>query len=133
MMETPTPDKARAETPKKIEKNTLTSPDSGSGHLHWSAMMATPEKASLPKKEQVMTPPRRSGPYGPMTPPEKPVQRAHGPMTPLEKFEGGTNCFASAETEDVPAMDMAGEKLRHWITPVTKGKRVILQIELSRV
>ena len=26
-----------------------------------------------------------------------------------------------------------GEKLVHWITPVTAGKRVILQIEMSRV
>ena len=31
------------------------------------------------------------------------------------------------------AVVFRGEKLRHWITPVTGGVRVILQIELSRV
>ncbi|CAK9018925.1 Hypothetical protein SCF082_LOCUS14295 [Durusdinium trenchii] len=58
-------------------------------------------------------------------------------------FKGGVNCFASPDSEDLPArvvsLDVGdavlfrGEKLRHWITPVTEGRRVILQIELSRV
>ncbi|CAE7239603.1 unnamed protein product [Symbiodinium natans] len=64
-------------------------------------------------------------------------------LTDPSEFEGGMNCFASADSEDDPARHVTlglgdavlfrGEKLRHWITPVTKGKRVILQIELSRV
>ncbi|CAK8986666.1 unnamed protein product [Durusdinium trenchii] len=59
------------------------------------------------------------------------------------EFKGGVNCFASPDSEDLPArvvsLDVGdavlfrGEKLRHWITPVTEGRRVILQIELSRV
>mmetsp|Transcript_35741 Transcript_35741/g.76191 ORF Transcript_35741/g.76191 Transcript_35741/m.76191 type:complete len:118 (+) Transcript_35741:2-355(+) len=59
-------------------------------------------------------------------------------------FEGGTNGFAPAGDErGAPprylrlqrgdAVIFRGEKLKHWITQVTGGVRVILQIELSRV
>ncbi|CAL1141186.1 unnamed protein product [Cladocopium goreaui] len=55
------------------------------------------------------------------------------------EFTGGVNCFASPDSEDLPARLVSlncgdavlfrGEKLRHWITPVTQGRRVVLQIE----
>lgn len=58
-------------------------------------------------------------------------------------FVGGVNCFASTGERGAPVREVAlrhgdavffrGEKLTHWITPVTGGIRTILQIELSRV
>merc|ERR1719213_371183 len=57
-------------------------------------------------------------------------------------FEGGVNCFAPAggDTESRSlrlqqgdAVLFRGEKLRHWITPVTGGIRTILQVEFSKV
>lgn len=58
------------------------------------------------------------------------------------EFQGGVNCFANACQGDTPPRQVQltqgdcvlfrGERLRHWITPVTAGLRVILQIELSR-
>jgi len=58
-------------------------------------------------------------------------------------FDGGVNCFAPAGERGSGSRKLAlqkgdavifrGEKLQHWITPVTGGVRVILQIELSRV
>eukprot|EP00747_Dinoflagellata_sp_TGD_P034614 gnl/TRDRNA2_/TRDRNA2_137363_c0_seq1.p1 gnl/TRDRNA2_/TRDRNA2_137363_c0~~gnl/TRDRNA2_/TRDRNA2_137363_c0_seq1.p1 ORF type:complete len:356 (-),score=11.12 gnl/TRDRNA2_/TRDRNA2_137363_c0_seq1:80-1147(-) len=62
-------------------------------------------------------------------------------------FEGGVNCFASTGTTDFrkkhpprclylqkgDAVVFRGERLPHWITPVTGGVRIILQIELSKV
>jgi len=58
-------------------------------------------------------------------------------------FSGGVNCFAPVDDRGSPSRQLAlkrgdavifrGEKLQHWITPVTGGVRVILQIELSRV
>merc|ERR1719401_672446 len=56
-------------------------------------------------------------------------------------YVGGTNCFRRAagseghrqiglEIGDV--VMFRGEKLLHWITNVTSGRRVVLQIELSR-
>lgn len=59
-----------------------------------------------------------------------------------EDFVGGVNCFRRADGRtghrhfSLARGDIVlfrGEKLVHWITPVTAGKRVILQIELSRV
>lgn len=57
-------------------------------------------------------------------------------------YVGGRSCFRRAEGKK-GCREMAlqqgdvvlfrGEKLLHWITPVTAGRRVILQIELSRV
>lgn len=59
------------------------------------------------------------------------------------EFQGGVNCFAPADDRGSGPRQLAlrrgdavlfrGEKLQHWITPVTGGLRVILQIELSRV
>jgi len=61
------------------------------------------------------------------------------------EFAGGANCFAPASSGG-PAGDhrmlalqrgdvvlFRGEKLRHWIKPVTGGVRTVLQIELSRI
>jgi len=59
-----------------------------------------------------------------------------------DAYVGGRSCFRRAEGKDgcrelcLKQGDLVlfrGEKLTHWITPVTAGKRVILQIELSRV
>eukprot|EP00929_Paragymnodinium_shiwhaense_P094147 TRINITY_DN5457_c1_g1_i1.p1 TRINITY_DN5457_c1_g1~~TRINITY_DN5457_c1_g1_i1.p1 ORF type:complete len:447 (-),score=106.61 TRINITY_DN5457_c1_g1_i1:147-1385(-) len=58
------------------------------------------------------------------------------------EYQGGHSCFrraAGREGHREVALQMGdvvlfrGEKLTHWITPVTGGRRVILQIELSRV
>jgi predicted 2-oxoglutarate/Fe(II)-dependent dioxygenase YbiX len=58
-------------------------------------------------------------------------------------FEGGMNCFKgqSAESGEYRSYQLEpgdcvlfrGEKLDHWITPVTRGVRKILQWELSRI
>mmetsp|Transcript_31938 Transcript_31938/g.72867 ORF Transcript_31938/g.72867 Transcript_31938/m.72867 type:complete len:333 (-) Transcript_31938:26-1024(-) len=58
-------------------------------------------------------------------------------------FEGGANCFVPAQEHGGAHRELSlkrgdavlfrGEKLRHWITPVVSGVRIILQIELSRV
>jgi len=61
--------------------------------------------------------------------------------TPWE-YAGGRSCFRRAEgkrghrevgLQQGDVVLFRGEKLVHWITPVTAGRRVILQIELSRV
>uniref|UniRef100_A0A7S1AJT7 Fe2OG dioxygenase domain-containing protein n=1 Tax=Noctiluca scintillans TaxID=2966 RepID=A0A7S1AJT7_NOCSC len=58
------------------------------------------------------------------------------------EFRGGASCFEAAEKgspdrqvslQRGDAVIFRGEKLTHWITPVTDGVRCILQIELSRV
>mmetsp|Transcript_32224 Transcript_32224/g.81748 ORF Transcript_32224/g.81748 Transcript_32224/m.81748 type:complete len:136 (-) Transcript_32224:60-467(-) len=59
------------------------------------------------------------------------------------EFAGGVNSFEpSGEPNSLPrmvalrkgdAVIFRGEKLLHWITPVTGGLRTILQIELSRI
>ena len=57
-------------------------------------------------------------------------------------YVGGRSCFRRAQgsrghreltLEQGDVVVFRGEKLVHWITPVTAGKRVILQIEMSRV
>lgn len=57
-------------------------------------------------------------------------------------YVGGKSCFRRAhgrrghrqyELEQGDLVMFRGEKLSHWITPVVAGRRVILQIELSRV
>merc|ERR1712066_316010 len=57
-------------------------------------------------------------------------------------YVGGRSCFRRAEGKEGfrqmelqqgDAVLFRGEKLTHWISPVTAGRRVILQIELSRV
>ena len=59
-----------------------------------------------------------------------------------EAYTGGRSCFrrgAGRSGHREVALGKGdivlfrGEKLEHWITPVTKGRRTILQIELSRV
>lgn len=59
-----------------------------------------------------------------------------------DEYVGGRSCFRRAMGKrghrETPLQmgDIVlfrGEKLVHWITPVTSGRRVILQIELSRV
>lgn len=63
-------------------------------------------------------------------------------LSPLEAYAGGCSCFRrstgrsghrelSLQQGDV--VMFRGEKLEHWISPVTWGRRTILQIELSRV
>lgn len=63
-------------------------------------------------------------------------------LSDRSEFTGGVNCFAKAALDggsrhlaltQGDAVFFRGERLSHWITPVTSGKRVILQIELSRV
>jgi len=60
------------------------------------------------------------------------------------EFAGGVNCFTASskrkpgphrevKLEQGDAVVFRGERLLHWITPVTQGRRVILQIELSRL
>lgn len=58
------------------------------------------------------------------------------------EYVGGCSCFRRAdgrkghrqlELEQGDVVLFRGEKLTHWITPVLAGRRVILQIELSRV
>eukprot|EP00928_Gymnodinium_smaydae_P099712 TRINITY_DN9591_c1_g1_i1.p1 TRINITY_DN9591_c1_g1~~TRINITY_DN9591_c1_g1_i1.p1 ORF type:complete len:357 (+),score=40.68 TRINITY_DN9591_c1_g1_i1:92-1162(+) len=57
-------------------------------------------------------------------------------------FEGGCSCFAAGGGENGSqprqfalgrgdVIIFRGEKLLHWITPVTSGVRVVLQVELS--
>eukprot|EP00933_Yihiella_yeosuensis_P079386 TRINITY_DN9194_c0_g1_i1.p1 TRINITY_DN9194_c0_g1~~TRINITY_DN9194_c0_g1_i1.p1 ORF type:complete len:378 (-),score=56.42 TRINITY_DN9194_c0_g1_i1:46-1179(-) len=57
-------------------------------------------------------------------------------------YVGGRSCFRRSqgkrgyremELQKGDVVLFRGEKLLHWITPVTAGKRIILQIELSRV
>lgn len=57
-------------------------------------------------------------------------------------YIGGASCFRRADgrrghrehvLQQGDIVLFRGEKLTHWITPVTAGRRVILQIELSRV
>eukprot|EP00435_Cladocopium_sp_Y103_P051255 s1471_g15.t2 len=57
-------------------------------------------------------------------------------------YVGGRSCFRRAQSsrghrelslEQGDVVLFRGEKLVHWITPVTAGKRIILQIEMSRV
>lgn len=59
-----------------------------------------------------------------------------------DEYVGGRSCFRRAMGKnghrETPlqlgdVVLFRGEKLVHWITPVTSGRRVILQIELSRV
>mmetsp|Transcript_56544 Transcript_56544/g.131769 ORF Transcript_56544/g.131769 Transcript_56544/m.131769 type:complete len:325 (+) Transcript_56544:33-1007(+) len=63
-------------------------------------------------------------------------------LSPSTDYVGGRSCFrrsgGRAGHRELPlqmgdAVLFRGEKLVHWITPVTSGRRVILQIELSRV
>lgn len=52
------------------------------------------------------------------------------------EFEGGINCFEPNRQQVLQQGDCVlfrGEKTEHWITPVTKGVRRILQWELSRI
>lgn len=60
-------------------------------------------------------------------------------LSDTSEFEGGVNCF-EGNSEDNPRMAKLqrgdaiffhGEACLHWITPVTSGRRVILQMELS--
>lgn len=63
-------------------------------------------------------------------------------LSPPEAYQGGRSCFRRARGKrgnrqlqllQGDAVCFRGEKLVHWITPVTSGRRTILQIELSRV
>ncbi|CAE8597662.1 unnamed protein product [Polarella glacialis] len=52
-------------------------------------------------------------------------------------FEGGLNSFSGPPQRRVPlkpgdAVFFYGDKCEHWITPVTSGRRVILQMELQQ-
>lgn len=52
-------------------------------------------------------------------------------------FTGGLNCFKGSPHRKVPlqpgdAVFFFGDQCEHWITPVTAGRRVILQMELQR-
>lgn len=58
------------------------------------------------------------------------------------EYVGGHSCFRRAagtrgnrqlQLEQGDVVLFRGEKLTHWIAPVTAGRRVIVQIELSRV
>eukprot|EP00746_Dinoflagellata_sp_MGD_P039108 gnl/MRDRNA2_/MRDRNA2_19427_c0_seq2.p1 gnl/MRDRNA2_/MRDRNA2_19427_c0~~gnl/MRDRNA2_/MRDRNA2_19427_c0_seq2.p1 ORF type:complete len:304 (-),score=58.08 gnl/MRDRNA2_/MRDRNA2_19427_c0_seq2:187-1098(-) len=64
-------------------------------------------------------------------------------LTDINEFEGGLNVFAPSEyksnaknrslqLQKGDAVLFRGEKLSHWITPVTSGIRVILQAEFSK-
>jgi len=62
-------------------------------------------------------------------------------LSPSSDYIGGVNFFESStdDSEDRmvklnmgDAVFFYGDKCSHWITPVTKGRRVILQMELSR-
>mmetsp|Transcript_36772 Transcript_36772/g.84905 ORF Transcript_36772/g.84905 Transcript_36772/m.84905 type:complete len:360 (+) Transcript_36772:16-1095(+) len=59
-----------------------------------------------------------------------------------DAYVGGRSCFRRASgsrghrevaLQKGDVVLFRGEKLVHWITPVTSGRRIILQIELSRV
>jgi hypothetical protein len=55
---------------------------------------------------------------------------------PSVDFEGGTNCFEPKREYKMNRGDCVlfrGEKVEHWITPVPKGTRKILQWEFSRI
>lgn len=63
-------------------------------------------------------------------------------LSPSSAYIGGRSCFRRSdgrkrhrelELQQGDVVVFRGEKLVHWITPVTAGKRIILQIELSRV
>lgn len=63
-------------------------------------------------------------------------------LSPRAEYEGGASCFRrgkGTEGHRQISLDQGdvvmfrGERLLHWITNVTSGRRVILQIELSRV
>eukprot|EP00927_Polykrikos_kofoidii_P026586 TRINITY_DN2363_c4_g1_i1.p1 TRINITY_DN2363_c4_g1~~TRINITY_DN2363_c4_g1_i1.p1 ORF type:complete len:427 (+),score=70.10 TRINITY_DN2363_c4_g1_i1:250-1530(+) len=63
-------------------------------------------------------------------------------LTAPGEYVGGRSCFRRADgrrgnrevcLQQGDVVLFRGEKLVHWITPVTAGKRTILQIELSRV
>lgn len=63
-------------------------------------------------------------------------------LSSSDEYEGGISCFRRADgtrgsrqmaLQQGDVVLFRGEKLTHWITPVTAGRRVILQIELSRV
>merc|ERR1712151_1354793 len=53
-------------------------------------------------------------------------------------FVGGVSCFEGESAERQvqlkrgDAVFFRGEACEHWITPVTSGQRLILQIEISR-
>ena len=55
---------------------------------------------------------------------------------PSVDFEGGVNCFEPKREYKLNQGDCVlfrGEKLDHWITPVVRGTRKILQWEFSRI
>lgn len=63
-------------------------------------------------------------------------------LSPSTDYIGGNSCFRRSKgseghrqtrLEQGDVVMFRGEKLLHWITNVTAGRRVILQIELSRV
>merc|ERR1712014_87086 len=63
-------------------------------------------------------------------------------LSPSCDYVGGNSCFRrgtgteghrQARLEQGDAVMFRGEKLLHWVTNITSGRRVILQIELSRV
>jgi hypothetical protein len=62
-------------------------------------------------------------------------------LSPSSDYVGGNNCFRrgsgneghrQTRLEQGDVVMFRGEKLLHWITNVTEGHRIILQIELSR-
>jgi len=60
-------------------------------------------------------------------------------LTEPSEFGGGVNCFenGSAASRRVPlragdAIFFNGGDCEHWITPVTSGRRVVLQLELAK-
>lgn len=63
-------------------------------------------------------------------------------LSPPEAYTGGRSCFRRTagrsghrelQLGQGDVVLFRGEKLVHWISPVTSGRRTILQIELSRV
>ena len=63
-------------------------------------------------------------------------------LSESKAYTGGRSCFRRSKgsrghrelaLEKGDVVVFRGEKLVHWITPVTQGKRTILQIEMSRV
>eukprot|EP00747_Dinoflagellata_sp_TGD_P091459 gnl/TRDRNA2_/TRDRNA2_165059_c0_seq1.p1 gnl/TRDRNA2_/TRDRNA2_165059_c0~~gnl/TRDRNA2_/TRDRNA2_165059_c0_seq1.p1 ORF type:complete len:388 (-),score=75.78 gnl/TRDRNA2_/TRDRNA2_165059_c0_seq1:241-1263(-) len=62
-------------------------------------------------------------------------------LADTKDFHGGMNCFGSSgsSSDDCRPLQLQrgdavlfrGEELMHWITPVTDGLRIILQVELS--
>lgn len=56
-------------------------------------------------------------------------------LSDVSEFKGGTNCFRGRPNRKVAlnkgdAVFFHGHGCEHWITPVTDGRRVILQFEL---